>query len=187
MSFSRFRTSFGEMADAEVRRRFPAFSNMWNVLFGLCLFTSPVACSYTPVYAPHGAGYGLPGTILVQEPDSGNDYFFAIRIEERLGRPHGARYRLEYDITTGTEGIGRSLEQQITRFNVSGTAGYQVIDRATGDVLHSGTVDGITGYSATIPLADAPAATRDANKRLMVILADQVAVRVLASYRDWKG
>ncbi len=156
------------------------------VVLGLCLFVF-AACNYTPAYAPGGAGYGLAGSILVQEPGSLDDYVFAMRLEERLGRPHSARYLLNYRIETNTEGVGRTPEQKITRFNVSGTAQYEVIDAATGNVVHSGTVEGRTGYSAKLPLASARAAARDASKRLMVILADQVAVRALAGYRDWEG
>jgi len=164
----------------------PIASTVRHAILGLCILGLS-ACGYTPVYAPGGAGDGLAGSILVQEPGRENEYTFATRLEERFGRSQGARYRLDYSITTDTEGVGRTPEQQITRFNVTGTARYQVIDTASGTAVHSGEVESFTGYSATIPLAGARAATRDANERLMVILADQVAVRVLASYRDWAG
>ncbi len=153
-------------------------------MLGLC-FLGLSACNYTPAFAPGGAGDGLKGSIALKEPGDRNDYTFATRLEERLGRPQNARYRLNYSIVTGTKGIGRTPTQQITRFSVTGTAEYQVYDTAEGLTVHSGKVEGLTGYSATIPLTSAGAATRDSSDRLMVILADQVAVRVLSSYRGW--
>ena len=145
------------------------------------------ACNYTPAFAPGGAGEGLKGSVIMEEPRDRNDYTFATRLEERLGRPRNARFRLKYSISTSTEGVGRTPTQRITRFNVTGTAEYQVLDTVAGTVVHSGKVENLTGYSGTIPLTSARVATRDASDRLMVILADQVAVRVLASYRDWSG
>jgi len=187
MSSSRVMNAVGTVDPAAAGRPVPAVPDIRGAALCLGLLLVLAACSYTPAYAPGGAGDGLFGSILVREPDTENDYIFVRRLDERLGRSNGARYRLNYSIETDTESVGRTLEQQVTRFNVSGTAQYQAVDTITSEVVHSGTVEGITGYSATIPLAGARAATRDANRRLMVILADQVAVRVLASYRDWEG
>lgn len=151
----------------------------------LSLFV-PAACGYTAAYAPGGAGYGLEGSILVQEPSDHDEFIFVTRLEERLGRPQGARYQLTYSIETGTESAGRTAEQEITRFIVNGVARFQITDAVAGRVVHSGTVENLTSYSAAIPFASSRAATRDAIERLMVILADQVVVRILASYRDWE-
>ena len=169
---------------AGVRRLTSAAPGKCLAVLALC-FLGFSACNYTPAFAPGGVGDGLKGSIAVKEPSDRNEYTFATRLEERLGQPQNARYRLNYSIVTSTKGVGRTPTQQITRFSVTGTADYQIYDTADELAVHSGKVESLTGYSATVPLTSAGAATRDASDRLMVILADQVAVRVLSSYRDW--
>ncbi len=183
MSFSRIPDSLGAVPFFHL---IPAASRMCFAVLGLCLL-SLSACNYTPALAPEGASDGLMGSIAVQEPRSQDGYAFVTRLEERLGRPKGARYQLSYSIVTSTEGVGRKRDQRITRFNLNGAAEYQLVDVQEGKTVHSGKVENHTSYSATIPLANSRAATRDASQRLMVILADQVAVRILASYRGWSG
>ena len=169
-----------------IRRMIAAVPGKCLLVIGLFVLGLS-ACNYMPAFAPGGAGEGLRGSVVMDEPGDRNEYTFATRLEERLGRPKNPRYRLSYSVVTSTEGVGRTPTQRITRFNVTGTVEYQVFDTVSGERLHSGTVESLAGYSATVPLTSSTAATRDASKRLMTILADQVAVRVLASYRNWSG
>ncbi len=181
MSFCRNRDSAGVIRRC---RRAPAVSWVCFAVFSLCILWL-ASCSYRPVFGPGGVGEGLAGAILVEEPGNHEEYVFTARLEQRLGRPQGARYRLDYNIETGSEGVGRTPEQRVTRYNVTGTAEYRVIELGADRTVHSGKVESLTSYSAAIPLTSARAAARDASERLMVILADQVTVRVLATYGDW--
>ena len=54
-------------------------------------------------------------------------------------------------------------------------------DTASGAQLGSGVVNSFTGYSATASTVVTLAAQRDAEERLMVILADQVVARLLST------
>ena len=171
---------------ARLRRHLPAAPWACFAIFSLCLLWL-ASCGYRPVFGPGAVGEGLAGAILVREPGNHEEYVFTARLEQRLGRPQGARYRLDYGIETRSEGVGRTPEQRLTRYNVTGIAEYRVIDLGADRTVHSGKVESLTSYSAAIPLTGARAAGRDASERLMVILADQVTVRVLATYRDWSG
>jgi len=144
-----------------------------------------VACGFTPVYAPGGAGDGLRGTLLISEPDNRNEFSFVSRLEERLGRAGTAPYTLAYVIETRSEGVGVTPAQETTRYNLFGTVTYSVVDRGSGAILATGKVDNFTGYSATSLIVGTQSVTRDANERLMVILADQVVARLIATAADW--
>jgi LPS-assembly lipoprotein len=160
---------------------------MWfsKRFFLFAALTALTACGFTPVYGPGGAGKTLNGAILVSEPTDRNAFIFVGRLEERLGQPQSARFALDYKITTSTTGVGITPEQETTRYNLFGTIDYSIIERATDTVVNTGTVDNFTGYSATSLIVGTQSVTRDANQRLMVILADQIVAKLIATAPDW--
>ncbi|WP_300032692.1 LPS assembly lipoprotein LptE [uncultured Roseobacter sp.] len=147
----------------------------------ICLPLALAACGFTPVYSPGGSGSGLQNRTLVDEPDTENGYLITRRIEERLGRAADPGYRLSVDVSTRQESLAVDREGDITRFNVLGTADYTLIDTASGRIVTSGSVDNFTGYSATGTTVATIAAEEDAQKRLMVLLADQVIIRLFST------
>ena len=147
--------------------------------------SSLAACGFSPVHAPGGGGSKLRGMIDIAEPDSRNDFDFAARIEDRFGHEPSAPYIFTYKITTREEGVGVTPAQETTRYNVFGTVAYQITPRGTKTPVHSGQVENFTGYSATALIVGTQSSTRDANQRLMVVLADQVIARLLATAPDW--
>ena len=149
----------------------------FRIFFAASLISMLAACGFSPVYAPGGAGDGLRGSILVDAPDDRNSFVFVSRVEERLGRAQAARYTMAYDITTLSEGVGITPAQETTRFNLFGTVSYQIIDTTTGKPVTTGQVENFTGYSATSLIVGTQSVTRDANERLMVVLADQIVAR----------
>lgn len=144
------------------------------------------ACGFSPVYGPDGDAAGLRGEILVDAPDNRNEFVFVARLEERLGRAGAAPYALSYVINTREEGVGITPAQETTRFNLFGTVTYQMTLRGTETVLTQGTVENFTGYSATSLIVSTQTVTRDAHERLMVILADQITARLIATASDWR-
>jgi LPS-assembly lipoprotein len=68
-----------------------------------------------------------------------------------------------------------------SRFNLLGSVAYSLRDLSTGATLTTGEVTSFTGYSATGTTVAVQAAERDAEARLMVILADQLLTRLLAA------
>ena len=155
-------------------------------LFLLSAAASLAACGFSPVHGPGGAGTALQGRILVDEPDSRNEFTFVARLEDRLGRAQAPQYALSYQITTKSEGVGITPAQETTRFNLLGTASYQVKPLGSDRVLTQGKVENFTGYSATSLIVSTQSVTRDANERLMVILADQITARLIATAPDWQ-
>ena len=154
-------------------------------LFAIFL-TALSACGFSPVYAPGGTGDGLRGSILVDAPDNRKAYTFVGRLEERLGRARAAPYTMAYKIETRSEGVGITPAQETTRYNLFGTVNYTIVEKSTGAVLTSGQVENFTGYSATSLIVGTESVTRDANERLMVLMADQIVARLIATSPDWR-
>lgn len=146
------------------------------MLAGLMAFGAISACGFTPVYAPGGAGSILRGQVRAADPVNNADFDFVAALEERLGRPGGAaRFALDYQIRTEERG---GLDA--TRNTLFGNLRYVLRDSATGEVVSQGSLRNFTTYSTTDTQLSVRRAQEDAARRLMRLLADQVATRLLA-------
>ncbi|MQQ08140.1 hypothetical protein GFB49_06725 [Epibacterium sp. SM1979] len=145
------------------------------------------ACGFTPVHAPGGAGQVLYGNVRVQAPEeipSNSDvaaFFLVDALEQDLGRGEGGIYALDLSVKQTVEGQAITADNDITRFSVQGTANYTLRRLSDGVVVTSGAVDNFTGYSATGSTVDTLAGERDAEERLMRILADQIVTRLFTT------
>src|SRR6056297_1554864 len=140
------------------------------------------ACGFTPVYGPDGGGRALQGSVALPEPDNETAYHFNSRFEERLGRGGpGADYTLGLRLQTDEQDIGSTSAGTTTRYRLIGRAFYSLVDIASGQTLLEGRTNAFTGYSTTGSTVATRAAEADAERRLMVLLADQVIDDLLLS------
>ncbi len=143
------------------------------------------ACGFQPAYGPNGPAANLQGSIEVDAPNTRDGFNLVRRLEERLGQPQSACYALSYTLTLSEDDIGITPAQTITRYNVLGAIDYALRDTSTGSVVHSGQVDAFTSYSATGNTVSTQTAKRAAYARLMIILADQITNRLIATSGNW--
>ena len=155
----------------------------WSRRSLLCLplLAAVAACGFTPVYGPGAQGRGLLNSIEVQEQTSREGFLLVRQLEERLGRATEPQYRLTLDLTTSEAGLAVDPAGDIERFHVVGGLNYALISDATGTEVLSGHVNDFTGYSSSGSPVATLASRRDAYERLMVILADQVTARLIAT------
>lgn len=132
------------------------------------------ACGFSPVYGTNGSATVLLDNILIEEPKTRNGFLLTKQLETRLGRASEPRFDLGVQITTSEQGLNINSEGDTERFNLLGTAEYTLRDKQTGQIVGSGKVNSFTGYSATGTTVATQAAEQDAQKRLMVILADLI-------------
>lgn len=147
----------------------------------LCVTLALAACGFTPVYAPGGAGATLQNRVLVDPPVDRAGFLLVRRLEERLGRASDAAYRMGIDLDIREEARAIDPDGDIRRFQLIGSATYTLVDSASGAVVRSDTVDNFVGYSATGTTVATVAAQRDAQERLMTILADEIVLQLQAS------
>jgi len=143
------------------------------------------ACGFTPAYGPSGPAKGLHGQILVDAPTDRNGFDFVRRLEERLGRANAAQYKLSYTLNLNEDDLAITPAQEITRYNVLGSARFTVQNVGSGEIITSGTVNSFTSYSATGTTVSTQTAKRAAYARLMIILADQITTRLIATSGAW--
>ena len=139
------------------------------------------ACGFAPAYGPGGAATALRGAVATATPDDKLGYDLVGRLEERLGPAANPRWRLDYTITTNRIGVGITSENAVTRYNVTGAVDWSLVTLADDKVATSGRVESFTSYSATGSTVATLAAETDAATRLMQILADQIATRLIAA------
>jgi len=137
------------------------------------------ACGFTPAYGPSGSASVLRGRVRATDPSTATDYAFVARIEERLGRPEADAFTLTYGISTETFSIGITQQNEVVRYDISGTANWTLQD-AAGQTLTSGTAQSFTAWFASGTTVATQAAQVDAVKRLMQALADQVVTQLIA-------
>ncbi len=148
-------------------------------LLGALSLGLTAACGFTPVYGPGGGGDALQGQIVLDAPDTREGYLLTRRLEERLGRGTGGAYTLGYDIRVEFEGLGTTSDGSTTRYQLLGTVAYTLHDAATKAVLMRRDTSAFAGYSATGSNVSTLAAEQDAQRRLMVVLGDQMVDQLL--------
>jgi LPS-assembly lipoprotein len=143
------------------------------------------SCGFTPAFAPEGPAVQLQDSIQVLSPTEKNGFDLVERLEQRLGRSRSPTLSLAYRIKTATNGVGITPDNAITRFNVTGAVNFVLSDIASGAELTKGTVESFTSYSASGTTVSTLAAERDAETRLMRLLADQIVARLVATSGTW--
>jgi len=139
------------------------------------------ACGFEPVYGPHGTGQTLQNRILVDNPIDREGFVLVRRLEERLGRAGDPDFRLGVQLWLDTEDRAIDPDGNIRRYHLIGRATYTLSDYKTEEVLQSRSISRFVGFSATGSTVATLAAQRDAQERLMTILADEIILQLQAS------
>jgi len=155
-------------------------------ILALALLALLAGCGFQPAFGPGGPATRLQDNITVTAPTDKNGFDLVERLEQRLGRGRDPAYGLGFAITTRTSGVGITPDNAITRFNVAGAVSFALTDLATGAELSAGTVESFTSYSASGTTVSTLAAERDAETRLMRLLADQIVARLVATSGNWQ-
>ena len=139
-------------------------------------------CGFVPVNGVSSKSQMMRNTVLVQAPTNRVEFELVRNLEVQLGQATSKLYDLRYKLNVDEDIIIVSAAQEINRFSLVGVLEYSLIDN-DGVVLLSKTTKSFTGYSATGTTVATQRSKRDANNRLMVILAKQVSNFLLTSDR----
>ncbi len=153
-------------------------------VLGLLAVLPLAACGFAPAYGPGGPGQALRGQVRARDPQTSNDFDFLAAFEDRVGRPTAARYELEYRISTSERGAARVAGLGETRITLFGDVRYTLTEIGSDEVVTEGSLRNFTNYSTTDTQLATRRAEEDAQARLMRILADQVAGRLIAALAE---
>jgi LPS-assembly lipoprotein len=156
-------------------------SDRRNLLIGSVALLLAGACGFTPVYGPNGIGTALNGKVNVAEPTDRDTYLLVQELEQRFGQPVSSEYDLTLALLTVTEGEAVTASGDITRFSLVGEVEYALTHRTSQTRVSQGVVRNFTGYSATGSTVETLASERDAQERLMIIIADQIVAQIYAT------
>lgn len=159
---------------------------LWSRRGVVLAAAAAAGCGFSPALAPTGPAAGLRGDVEFDAPSSESGFYIARQLEERLGLPSLPTYRLELDITEGTQVTGIPADRVTARRILIGRIDYALVHVPTGDVVRRGSVQSFTGYTTTSTTAATRTAREDADERLMVILADRLVADLLATSEEWR-
>ncbi len=123
--------------------------------------------------------------IRMAEPADRQSLDLVGQLERRLGRAQVPVFELRYAISTSEEGVAITQQAVTTGYNVLGSVDFTVVDLRSGRTVSQGTVSNFATYSSTSNTVATRAAEEDARKRLMVMLADDITARLIATSGTW--
>lgn len=143
------------------------------------------ACGFSPIYGDGSPARAAQGRISVDQIGGRLGFELKKRLSSRLGAPTDVTHRLNVTVNVESTALAISSENEITRYSLTGTAQYRLINLTTNSTSKSGNVRAFASYSATASTFATSAASVDANERLANSLAEQIATRIAASADDW--
>ncbi len=165
---------------------------MWcsrRTAIGTAALFALAGCGFTPLYDTGTPAAGMTGQVSVDVIDGAAGFVMRERLVSRLGPAEAPTHRLAVGAEFETIGVALTTQSVTTRFNVVGRADFALVPLAGGQPVLVDSVQAITGYSSPdLPAAGAFAtesAERDAYRRLAVMLADSIVLRLALSAGDW--
>lgn len=151
-------------------------------LFLLGLAALPLAaCGFTPAYGPEGGASALRGRVRVQDPATKQDFDFVARLDSRLGTATDPAYDLSFSLSATRQSGGITATNVTTRYTLHGSANWTLTERKSSERVAGGTVRAFASWSTTGTTVAGLAAEDDAARRLSIMLADQVLLRLVAA------
>jgi LPS-assembly lipoprotein len=121
------------------------------------------------------------GQIAFDTPKDRVSFDLRNALEDRLGTAQSPLFRLSFVTDLREDGVGITTDQITTRFNVIGKTQYTLKRLSDDSIVTTGTVDSFTSYAATGTTVATQTAQLDAQRRLAMILADQMTKRLIFS------
>ncbi len=156
----------------------------FGIVLGVCAALALSACGFRPLYAT--------GTT----PEGMSQYFSQVYVESIPGRqgvhlrnqlmdaltpagtPSSAAYRLTIKLEDLKEGLAIQENTQITRYNYSLTAKYELRDSVSGEILDKGTTRAIAAYNVVDSQFATQSAERDAQDRAAREVGEDIRLRL---------
>jgi LPS-assembly lipoprotein len=146
-------------------------------------------CGFEPIYATGEPAAVMRGRIAVDPIEGAAGFALQERLTDRLGAPETGAHRLVVDLDLRQQGAAITQDNITTRFQVLGSASFDLFAPGGSVPLLSESVGAQTGFSA--PASDVAsafasrAAGIDANLRLARDLADRIVMRLALTADRW--
>ncbi len=145
---------------------------------------SLAGCGFRPLYAVGTTPDGMSsyfGQVYV-DPIPGRQ---GVHLRNQLldamtpdGTPTNAAYNLNVQLSDTKEGLAIQENTQITRYNYTLTAKYELRDAVSNEVLDKGTARAIAAYNVVDSQFGTQAAERDAQERAAREVGEDIRLRI---------
>ena len=140
-------------------------------LFALLLLN---ACGFEPAYISSNTGESITNTFDLMAPTDRGTYQFYHNLKGQISDNPEGRYALSYSISQNTTNAAIDADGKSHRSLLKGALDYKITRKTTGKTVTKNTIFGFTSYSALASSVASDASGRDATKRLMKILSDNL-------------
>lgn len=107
------------------------------------------ACGFTPLHGQQNVAPPILKAIDLPAPDNRNQQLFVTALADALNPERSKvpkRYRFSYELEQSSAPLAIQLNRTITRYKVSATVTYRVVDISTGKKVHEGKIRRDSGY-----------------------------------------
>tara|TARA_B100001057_G_scaffold487403_1_gene570091 strand:+ start:2815 stop:3303 length:489 start_codon:yes stop_codon:yes gene_type:complete len=142
-----------------------------STLFALLLLG---ACGFEPAYTSSTTAASIRDAFVLKAPTDRGSYQFYHNLKRQVSDNRLGRYVLSYSISTNTTNAAIDADGRSHRSILKGKLSYKITLKKTGEMVKSNEINVFTSYSALASSVASDASGRDATKRLMKILSDQL-------------
>jgi len=132
------------------------------------------ACGFEPVYAPSTSTNSVRNNFDLSAPTDRGTYQFYHNLKGQISDNPQAQYALSYTISQSATNAATDADGKSHRGVLKGSLAYRITRKINGETVKTGNVKGFTSYPALASSVASDAAGRDATKRLMKILSDNL-------------
>jgi LPS-assembly lipoprotein len=93
-----------------------------------------------------------------------------------------SRYILEVDLQRSSQALGIQLDNVITRFNLTLTASFQLLDSTSGETVYQSQVQRIASYNVSLAPYATLAAEIDAERRIAREVGDNIGTQLAVHF-----
>ncbi|MEL0285704.1 MAG: hypothetical protein VW949_04040 [Paracoccaceae bacterium] len=132
------------------------------------------ACGFKPVYATSTSTNSVRNNFDLSAPTDRGTYEFHHNLNGQISDNPQAQYALSYTIFQSATNAATDADGKSHRGVLKGSLAYRITRKINGETVKTGKVKGFTSYYALASSVASDAAGRDATKRLMKILSDNL-------------
>ena len=143
-------------------------------------------CRFEPAMRKGSPAATLPGQFTYSVPGGRTAFLLEESLRTQLGPATGVpEYSIYVTLAINESKAAATGSGGVDRLALTGTADFTVSAAADGTELTEGTVQGMVTFSSNDEVIVSDAARQDAEQRLVNLLAERIATRLILTSADW--
>jgi LPS-assembly lipoprotein len=145
---------------------------------------SLTACGFKPMHAPNAfsdTGYSFEKISVTTLKEEKADFLLKQALRDRFGDNQGTEFELRIDSKVKRSGLGIGADDVASRYDMSMTAKFELVERKSGETVHKGSVTSVSTFAAPRDPYGTISAENNATEQVARETADRIIIK-LASY-----